>query len=415
MIKILVVDDDRILLEVLKSAFEMVWDMEVDTAASAGEALEYLSSSDYDGIISDYLMPDMDGIIFLKKVRISYPHLAFIIFTGKGEEDVVIEALKHHADLYIKKGVDVDFFEISNQIREVVKLKRADSALTEINDQFRMIFEAASDAIILIDEDGYIVLWNPAAETMFGYYAKVATGELVENLIFPESARFLYSRICQEIYSFSGDDIPDRTFEIIAKRNNKNNAEEFPVEISLSLSLLKKKMYLIAIIRDRTDIVSDLSVSPVLGMNYSTGNALLHSDSLGNLNCVQSQYERVSIRNGNQKLNQQMVHWIIQEKKSSVPSSVIAKVAGVSKRRVEQIWKEFRDTGEEPVIGKKTGRPEKAPDACEMEIVKKAYLQHKMSAKKLKPFILAEYNINIPHKTIRKCLLRLGRAENNLT
>ncbi|MEA2035329.1 MAG: response regulator [Euryarchaeota archaeon] len=413
MIKILAVDDDRILLEVLKSALEIVRDIEVDTATSAGEALEYLRSSDYDAIISDYLMPDMDGIIFLKKVRISYPNLSFIIFTGKGEEDVVIEALKHNADLYIKKEVDVDFFEISNQIREVVKLKRVDSALNEINDRFRIIFEAASDAIILIDEDGYIMLWNPAAEKMFGYYAEVAIGERVEDLIFPESAQFLYSRICQEICSFSGDDIPGRTFEVIARRNNSGNPEEFPVEISLSVSLLNRKMYLIAIIRDRTDIDSSLRLSPVLDRNHRTGGALVHSDSLGNLNYDRSQYGQVSIWNRNQKLNQKMIHWIIQEKGSGVSSSVIAKAAGVSKRRVEQIWKQFRDTGEEPVIGKKTGRPEKPPDPGEMEIVRKAYLQHKMSAKKLESFILAEYNINIPYKRIQKYLLRLGMIENN--
>ena len=63
----------------------------------------------YDAIISDYQIPDMDGIEFLKKVRSSGNSIPFIIFTGKGREEVVIEALNAGADFYLQKGGGTPF------------------------------------------------------------------------------------------------------------------------------------------------------------------------------------------------------------------------------------------------------------------------------------------------------------------
>jgi CheY-like chemotaxis protein len=67
----------------------------------AAEAITKLQARRYDGIISDYQMPDMDGIAFLKYVRAHYECLPFILFTGRGREEVVIDAVNNGADFYI--------------------------------------------------------------------------------------------------------------------------------------------------------------------------------------------------------------------------------------------------------------------------------------------------------------------------
>lgn len=104
MISVLYVDDETSLLEVTKIYIERSGEFSVDTTPSALTALMIMATRMYDAIISDYQMPDMDGIEFLKKVRSSGNSIPFIIFTGKGREEVVIEALNAGADFYLQKG-----------------------------------------------------------------------------------------------------------------------------------------------------------------------------------------------------------------------------------------------------------------------------------------------------------------------
>ena len=127
--KILYVDDDAELLEIGKLFLEMEDVFSVDTVLSARTALTLLESKTYDAIISDYEMPGMDGIAFLKTVRGTGSKIPFILFTGKGREEVVIEALNEGADYYLQKGGDpqAQFVEPTHKIRQAVEKRRSDA------------------------------------------------------------------------------------------------------------------------------------------------------------------------------------------------------------------------------------------------------------------------------------------------
>jgi len=86
-----------------------------------------MKSKDYDAIVSDYQMPEMDGIEFLKKVRSSGNPIPFIIFTGRGREEVAIQALSIGADYYLQKGGDPksQFAELAHQIEQAIQKRRA--------------------------------------------------------------------------------------------------------------------------------------------------------------------------------------------------------------------------------------------------------------------------------------------------
>jgi len=84
---LLVVDDEPPLLDIAKMYFEKNEDFTVDTAISAREALEMMETATSNAIISNYQMPEMDAIEFLKTVRDSGSHIPSIIFTEKGRED----------------------------------------------------------------------------------------------------------------------------------------------------------------------------------------------------------------------------------------------------------------------------------------------------------------------------------------
>ena len=86
MISILYVDDEPGLLEIGKLFLERSGQFSVDIITSAPAALTLLDTKTYDAIISDYQMPEMDGIEFLKKVRTSGNTIPFILFTGRGRK-----------------------------------------------------------------------------------------------------------------------------------------------------------------------------------------------------------------------------------------------------------------------------------------------------------------------------------------
>src|SRR5271157_646476 len=126
MISVLYVDDEPGVLEIGKLFIEQGSEFSVDTAISAPEALDTLQNKKYEVILSDYAMPEMNGIAFLKALRESNNNLPFILFTGRGREEVVIEALNNGADFYIQKGGDptAQFADLANKIRHAVTQRR---------------------------------------------------------------------------------------------------------------------------------------------------------------------------------------------------------------------------------------------------------------------------------------------------
>jgi len=132
-IRLLYVDDEPGLLDIGKLFLEKGGEFAVDTLTSAKKALEQLNIKRYDAIISDYKMPDMDGLEFLKQVRIFHGQIPFILFTGRGREEVVILALNNGADFYLQKGGEPkpQFAELSHKIRQAVNQKRSEEALRE--------------------------------------------------------------------------------------------------------------------------------------------------------------------------------------------------------------------------------------------------------------------------------------------
>lgn len=146
----------------------------VETATSAREGLEELASADYDCIVSDYQMPEQNGISFLETIREEYPRLPFVLYTGRGSEDVASEALSAGATDYLQKGSGTDQYEllanrITNAIdqyrasRRAANLDRIRTIRSEIN-QALLRSESRADAEtrvceIISESDPYLFAW----------------------------------------------------------------------------------------------------------------------------------------------------------------------------------------------------------------------------------------------------------------
>jgi PAS domain S-box-containing protein len=128
-------------------------ELRVIPALSAKDALRLLEKAGCDAIISDYEMPEIDGIQFLKIVREKYPRLPFIIFTGKGREEIVIESLNNGADYYVRKGGDpkAQFAELASKVKHAVELRESQEKVARLN-RLYLVLSRINEAIVRIHD-----------------------------------------------------------------------------------------------------------------------------------------------------------------------------------------------------------------------------------------------------------------------
>jgi len=178
MYSILYVDDDENLLGLNKIFMERSGEFLVDTVSSAPEALDRIPAARYDAILSDYQMPEMDGIEFLKIVRTRHGDLPFILFTGRGREDVVIDAVNNGVDYYIQKGPDLKAMiaELRYKIIRAIERRQIESDLKRSQEELNDIINFLPDATCVIDTAGTVIAWNNAMEIMTGIPRKDMIG-----------------------------------------------------------------------------------------------------------------------------------------------------------------------------------------------------------------------------------------------
>ncbi|HNX18346.1 MAG TPA: PAS domain S-box protein [Methanoregula sp.] len=170
-IQVLYVDDDPALLEIGKLFLERSGDFSVTIIESAPVALDLICKEQFDAIISDYQMPGMDGIEFLREVRKQFGEIPFVLFTGKGREEVVIQAINSGVDAYIQKGgePEAQFAELSHRVRKAVERIQADRARKESEARYRQFFRTTLDSLFITTPEGQYIDFNDAHVGMFGY------------------------------------------------------------------------------------------------------------------------------------------------------------------------------------------------------------------------------------------------------
>ncbi len=169
-IKVLHVDDDQVCLKVAKQCLEMQGEIYVDTVSSVNEASEKLKKTDYDAVVCDYQMPGKDGLEFLKELRANGNNIPFIVFTGKGREEIAVKALNLGASGYFDKHGEPEtvYGELAHGIRTTVEQKKAEENLFAERDKLETVTRSIGAGLIMISKD-YRTLWaNDVLKRIFG-------------------------------------------------------------------------------------------------------------------------------------------------------------------------------------------------------------------------------------------------------
>jgi PAS domain S-box-containing protein len=188
-IRVLHVDDRPDFSELTATALEREDErLTVETAASASEGLDRLTDAT-DCVVSDYEMPDRNGIDFLEAVRARYPDLPFVLFTGKGSEEVASEAISAGVTDYLEKGGGLSQFTVlANRIANAVEQYRSKRALEASQRRLSLFFEQSPLGVVEWNESFEVVRVNDAATEILGYDGADLVGASWERIV-PESAR----------------------------------------------------------------------------------------------------------------------------------------------------------------------------------------------------------------------------------
>ncbi|MFC7097083.1 PAS domain S-box protein [Halobaculum marinum] len=201
-IRVLHVDDQPAFAELVATYLEREHDrITVHSASSAEEGREVLASERVDCIVSDHDMPRENGIEFLRSVRAEYPELPFVLFTGKGSEEIASEAISAGVTDYLQKGPGSDQYTLlANRIVNAVEAFRSRQMLTERTRRLETLISTLPGIIYrcLNEPTWPMETADGEVEVLTGYTAAELEGDEVvwgEEVIHPDDQTWTWEAV----------------------------------------------------------------------------------------------------------------------------------------------------------------------------------------------------------------------------
>jgi two-component system NtrC family sensor kinase len=164
---VLCVDDETSILRALRRVFlDEPW--ETMFAESGAEGLALLAEQEVDVVLSDFRMPGMNGVEFLKQVKESQPHCMRVILSGYADTDVIVAAL-NEGEIYRYVTKPWNAGELLDIVRKALDHRRLQRENAEVDDALRLardVLEQLPVAIFGLDEEGVLVLANARAREL---------------------------------------------------------------------------------------------------------------------------------------------------------------------------------------------------------------------------------------------------------
>jgi len=170
-IRVLHVDDERDVAELTAEFLERESErIEVVTETSPADGFDRLTAERVDCVVSDYEMPRTDGLAFLESIRDEHGDLPFLLFTGKGSEEIASEAISAGVTDYLQKETGTDQYAVlANRIENAVEQHRSRRAVEATEEKLLQLAERTDDVLFMFDGDWSELLFvNSAYEEVWG-------------------------------------------------------------------------------------------------------------------------------------------------------------------------------------------------------------------------------------------------------
>ncbi len=220
-VKVLVVDDDECLLNVIKLCLELHGPFKIETARSVDEARKKIDSSPYEVIVSDYEMPQKNGLQFLEQLRADSINTPVIIFTERTREDIAVKALNLGAYRYIDKHGDSEavYMELATSIKQAAKCTKSEQLLRASEERLRQVADNSQIWIWETDANGIYTYVSPAVERILGYKPEEITGKKYYFDFYVPEDKIKFKRITAEMSA------EKKPFQNFTRRNMHKNGK----------------------------------------------------------------------------------------------------------------------------------------------------------------------------------------------
>lgn len=203
---VLHLDDDPGLVDVTGSFLEREG-FQVVSETSAHDALERVNEDGIDCVVSDYEMPEMDGLELLERIREDHPDLPFILFTGKGSEEIASEAISRGVTDYLQKALGSDQYTVlANRIRNAVSQRRAVKEVERRSAWYEQILRHSSDYVLIVDNMGKVSYVSPAIKRVMKYEPEEVVGIDAFDTVHPDDQEYAATALSETIGS-PGDEV----------------------------------------------------------------------------------------------------------------------------------------------------------------------------------------------------------------
>ena len=258
--KILILDDEKIVTSTLKTLLTLENFTDINLFNVPSEAFEFLKSNEPDIIITDFVMPEMNGLEFLIEAKKLYPDTCMILLTGYADKENAVKAI-NEVGLYkyiekpwdnddliinIKNGIErsnlikslkeknAELEKYSRNLEDMVKSRTED--LLSANQKLNTIISYCADGIMVLSEENKITSANQSAESLCGMSEKLFVNRDINDILY----------VCDGIFT----DKINSKFGIIQDVTIKNAVNGREILTDVSYSKIDKENNIVLVIRD---------------------------------------------------------------------------------------------------------------------------------------------------------------------
>ncbi|HEX9986127.1 MAG TPA: ATP-binding protein [Thermoanaerobaculia bacterium] len=246
-VRVLVVEDSEVDARVLETVLQRSG-FTAHRATSLRGAVTALRSGDFDVILSDLGLPDSDGLDTVDALLRHAVSLPIVVMTGRDDEETALRAVAAGAQDYLVKG-STNARDLARSIRYAVERGRTMREISSSEARLRTILDAALDAVVSMNHDGLIVLWNRSAEELFGWRRSEVLGRPLAEVIVPLRFRHAHERGRCAFLDSGDSSFVGKRVEWVALRRD---GSEFPVEVRITADADRVGMTFTAFISDIT-------------------------------------------------------------------------------------------------------------------------------------------------------------------
>ena len=218
-LKIAIVDDQQSVLLLCQSHIES-HGYQCLTFTQGEQALDAIRQMErLDILLTDYQMPDKNGIELIKDVRHYHPQVETILMTGFSNKEILLHAIRAHVGYFVEKPFSE--MDIANLLTRVVaaldikfsrdklfqQLQNKNQALNRQRQVFENLFQSSHDAIFLLNRQGHIQIANDRSVEMFGYSFEELQDMPISKLFFDDPDDFWPALDYMACYSEKGWDV----------------------------------------------------------------------------------------------------------------------------------------------------------------------------------------------------------------